>query len=321
MALNKLEKFDKENPGLVDKVIQQNLCLAILDNLFDDVDDKPDAIELIKSKRLPDAKHFEQNILDKLKRAPNGVQLQQLSNLTYRIQQALTHLNNKKSVCSNSICSLQLYKRVLPVLYAYAQMEPAAKLAYVTRNAQELAEKPTIATRDLTESPYRAYIWLNPDEFETGTHVYDDGYGDGDGGHSGYTLQLKAKSPTDMIKQKLLNFFYHKKHVLEAVCWLIEPNATRRVYLADYFYDNVTKASVELRKALGFPVTDPTFRLFKEYFTEDKAVGYLTNASIAVKTLAALVLEYGTERVSNTLEEYFNELEATNSKEDLGHKT
>ena len=181
MAHTKFEKFDKENPGLVEQVVQQKLCIAALDILFDDVSDKPDALELLKSKRLPEAKNFERDILKNLKSDPDRRQ-HQLNNITHEVQRALTSLNKDVAVCPTKVSAQQVYRRVLPRFYAYAQMKPEDKLTYVTRILQGLAKKPTVVTRDLNDDQYRAYIWLNPDEFE----VYKDEY-------DCYEIQFKAK--------------------------------------------------------------------------------------------------------------------------------
>ena len=179
-------------------------------------------------------------------------------------------------------------------------MKPADKLTYVTRIIQELAKKPTVITRNLSEDKYRAYIWLNPDEFEVVKDEYDC-----------YEIQVKTKSDDDAIKQKIQGSIRRKENLLDAVCTIIDPDNDHDD-LAEYFHDNIMKASVELRKALGFPVTDPTFRLFKEYFTEDKAAANLTHKDNVVKDLATLVLEHGTEKITNLLKEYFKDLEEEN---------
>ena len=92
------------------------------------------------------------------------------------------------------------------------------------------------------------------------------------------------------------------------MCTLIDPGSDH-ADLAEYFHDNVMQASVELRKALGFPVTDPTFRLFKEYFTEDKAAVNITSTNPTINAMSVLVLEYGTDRITTLLKEYFKDLE------------
>lgn len=296
MASTKFEKFDKANPGVVERVVQQKLCIAVLDILFDDVDDKPNTIELLKAKRLPEAKNFEKEILKNLKSYPAQHQ-STLRNITHEVQRALTIINKDEAVCPTKVSAQQVYRRVLPRFYAYAQMDPANKLTYVTRILQELAKKPTVVTRDLNDDQYRAYIWLHPDEFESIKDEYDC-----------YIIQFKAKSDDDAIKQKIQGAIRRKEHLLDAVCSLIDPDSDH-TDLAEYFHDNVMKASVELRKALGFPVTDPTFRLFKEYFTEDKAAANLTHKDNVIKDLSTLVLEHGTEKITNLLKEYFKDLE------------
>lgn len=298
MALTKFEKFDKANPGVVEQVVQQELCIAVLDVLFDEFNDKPDTLELIKAKRLPEAKNFERDILKDLKKDPERRQ-HQLNNITHQAQRALTRLNKGESVCPTKVSSRQVYQRVLPRFYAYAQMKPADKLAYVTRIMQGLAKKPTVVTWDLNEDQYRAYIWLNPDEFEVIKDEYDC-----------YEIQYKAKSDSDAIKQKIQGTLHSRKELLlEAVCSLIEPEGDHSE-LCNSFHDCIMKeTSVELRKALGFPATDPTFRLFKEYFTEDKAAANITHKDDAVKELSALVLEHGTDKITNLLKDYFKDLE------------
>jgi hypothetical protein len=304
MANTKLDRFDKANPGVIDKLIHQQLCTSLLDILFDEADDHDNPMSIIKDKRLPEPSQFEKNMVKSLKKNPT-VKLYELTGMCKAVNRKLVKQNKGERVGTEK-SYLLLYNMVLPKVFAYAQMDQGARLEYVTNVLQEIAKKPKVTEEGrLAEDHFRAYAWLHPDEF-----VYcKDEYGSNE-------LQVVCTSDNDAAKQKLLKIMRRPDELLCAVCTVMDHKVEGmdaqegESLISDFcgdFYDTLLKLPVSLRKAMGLPVTDPTFRLFKEHFTEDKAAAFITHKDETVRELSALVMEHGTDKMTTILKEYFKD--------------